>query len=425
MAEERGLIVNALLCFTLYSLKKHPRKIVSSIINDFYSQDIISEAKERLMNDIENLKTDKWIRPPVRRGDNRLKRDLEDILAQVTLIDELGLLARLPVYVVHNLDDIPMIRMEHGEFAVLVSKLDKLNDGLTELHNMRQQTSTNSGNTMLSPRYTKPVALSHSLPAIDENIRRIRLSVVDSDNDGSSDAASGGEWMTQRSKKRKSTGSPVATNSTVGNINVNMQSIPSYSAALSSTAGNKSSINNTTLNVARANYEERPSNVKIIGRSTNSSSSSTFKSARPIIRKAVFGLYNVDKHESAETLRDYVQNVLNVPVISCFETNLQRPNDFNKSFRLCINAKDISALLNEESWADGLVIKEWRFTQHARPIPARLSSPSRTQLASEVMESSDVIIVAESSQSLTKTYETLHCSVTDSETNAINKNGCE
>src|ERR1051325_7408423 len=135
MAEDCVLVINALLCFVLYAFKKHPFKFISSLVNDFYDLDSISEAKELFVSDIEQLNIDKWVKPPTRRGDNnKRKHDLDDILLQLGLADEGGYLTRLPKYVVDNLDNIPIIRMERGEFAVLVSKLDRLSDDLSTLN---------------------------------------------------------------------------------------------------------------------------------------------------------------------------------------------------------------------------------------------------------------------------------------------------
>ena len=57
---------------------------------------------------------------------------------------------------------------------------------------------------------------------------------------------------------------------------------------------------------------------------------------------------------------------LNVEVISCFETNLLKPNLYMKSFRLCINARDNDKLLDPDSWVDGIIIKAWKFADRNR-----------------------------------------------------------
>ena len=79
----------------MYSFKKHPVKFLKTVASDFYYIDVISEAKERLLNDCEKLKIDKdkWSLPPARRGGNRAKHDLDDILHTLNMLDENGLLS--------------------------------------------------------------------------------------------------------------------------------------------------------------------------------------------------------------------------------------------------------------------------------------------------------------------------------------------
>jgi len=116
--------INALLCFVLHSHKRQSLKTIRSTVKDFYQTEIISEAKDLLLCDFEALKPDKWIRPPMRRGENKVKHDLDDILSTVTFLDEKIYLSKIPIYATDNLDIVPMFRMERGEFAILISKLD-------------------------------------------------------------------------------------------------------------------------------------------------------------------------------------------------------------------------------------------------------------------------------------------------------------
>ena len=72
------------------------------------------------------------------------------------------------------------------------------------------------------------------------------------------------------------------------------------------------------------------------------------------------------------SLTAFLETDLKIKAISCFETKsgTSNPNRLSKTFRLCINANDKPALLNPDSWADGIVIKSWRFMNHAtRPAP--------------------------------------------------------
>ena len=93
------------------------------MIVDFYNAESIGTA-------IETLKLENWKSPPNRRekGDkeNKLRQELDDIMSALTFIDENASFTRLPRYSVDDLENIPIMRMESGEFAILMTKLDKL-----------------------------------------------------------------------------------------------------------------------------------------------------------------------------------------------------------------------------------------------------------------------------------------------------------
>ena len=194
-------MLNSLLCFVFNSYKKHTSSILKSILRDFYVTEAIAAAKERLVSDIEGLKIDKWVRPPVRRGENKSKSDIDDILGQMNLLDERGLFNSVSKYATCVLDELPMIRMERGEFAILVSKLDKLGDELAEVRGRLSGGSQHMPQMAHMPvsadqgwHVAGPSNTTTATTAIHDQIRAIRQS-VDGDLE-SSDAGSGrdGPW---------------------------------------------------------------------------------------------------------------------------------------------------------------------------------------------------------------------------------------
>jgi hypothetical protein len=387
MADDSVLAINALLCFVLYSYKKQPLKFLSSIVSDFYTIEVISEAKERLVNDVECLKLDKWTRPPTRRGDNKRKHDLEDIMTQISLLDEGGFISKLPKYVVDNLDNIPLVRMERGEFAVLVSKLDKISD---ELSCTRLATVSTGGHCPTDPLNTGGAL---NLPTVVNNdIQRVRQWGASAESDLES---SDGAWE-MKSRRRKGLASSPSPRS-----KLNVRGKKLYSAALvgeGTSASNIASYQSATIPSQSAsvapsrvapprsgaisgNIRTSRSRVRVIGKSKDSSG---FHAAKPYVKKAVYALYNVDRNESVETLTDFVSNTLKVSVLSCFETNLLKPNRFTKSFRLCINARDNVNLLIPDKWCDGIVIRKWRFGEKGNIAAASAASDSDSQIGMDI-----------------------------------------
>ena len=71
-------------------------------------------------------------------GDNKAKQEVEDILTAVTVVDEKYALIKLPHYSFDNLDNLPLMRMERGEFAILISRLDKIEETMANRMHLGQ-----------------------------------------------------------------------------------------------------------------------------------------------------------------------------------------------------------------------------------------------------------------------------------------------
>ena len=98
---------------------------------DFYTPEDISVAKVRLLDDIRNLNsTIKLPHVPQRRdGDQRLVREVDDIMLLLSRLDEHKLLDALPRYVNSSPDNMPSVRLYEGEFnglMTILKRMDKL-----------------------------------------------------------------------------------------------------------------------------------------------------------------------------------------------------------------------------------------------------------------------------------------------------------
>ena len=90
MADSRRLVLNDLLCFAVNKFSREALKPLKSIINDFYTADDITLAKELLHAELESLSHDKWSKLPRRRKDsvNRVPGEIEDIMNMLAFLDE-------------------------------------------------------------------------------------------------------------------------------------------------------------------------------------------------------------------------------------------------------------------------------------------------------------------------------------------------
>jgi len=96
------VVVNNALCFLKNKFGKSNVKLLKCALLDFYDVEVVSGAKFQLTEDIDALKssstTVKFPYVPRRRDDeNRLSREIDDILSLFTFLDEHKLLNMLPM----------------------------------------------------------------------------------------------------------------------------------------------------------------------------------------------------------------------------------------------------------------------------------------------------------------------------------------
>ena len=347
-----------------------------------------------------------------------------------------------------NLEHIPLIRMERGEFAVLVSKLDNLSEELSDLRikTMRlglsqgletisscslnrantdnNNTTATSGNPQVTKDFTRNLCVDSDAVSSDNEgwiiqtrkrksrpspqdkisdreglLRRVKMRDNgkghwgDTDTDGDLGRGSGfevrdggagragvsgtkggavDESLEVRGGGSRS-GGEIAMDVVQADVIVRgnggagrglqTEMSQSYSATVRS-----------GLNVSAAHQQSTANRRKMVGNAHSVSGKYVkVKAAKPIIKKAIYALYNVSIDETVKSLTDCIQTDLNITVLSCFETNTLDEFRSRKSFRLCIDASDSASLLNPEYWASGIIIKEWRFSTEKRSGPTRSS----------------------------------------------------
>ena len=119
------------LCYLYNMYGKMNEKELVSVLLDYYSHAKITEAKEVLLDDVEALNLENWIRPKNRRDTDYISRtakEIGDIMATWTFLDEGKLIDSMPKYTIHCLKNIPSIRMEAGDCKLIWNKMEKQNE---------------------------------------------------------------------------------------------------------------------------------------------------------------------------------------------------------------------------------------------------------------------------------------------------------
>ena len=105
MADQQ-LLLCPVLCFLFNKYGRLGVNYLRSVLGDFYSSEDLSIAKNRLLEDIVNLKIEATLPHVPRRRDsvNRHGYELDDLLNLMVFADEQKLFQRLPRYVCDDID---------------------------------------------------------------------------------------------------------------------------------------------------------------------------------------------------------------------------------------------------------------------------------------------------------------------------------
>jgi hypothetical protein len=405
-----NIVINELLCYATKKYHQRGNIDLQRILYDFYQVDTVTQAKNKLSDDIDALSIPDWPKPPRRRLNSsenigaKLRIDIDDIVNMLDYVDRNQLGNRLPKYVAADPDMLPSAKLTEGDLQCLLLRIHDMSNKIDELRE-----STNDTNRSVADIVAGAVAATaaaNAAAASSSSVRQPQAShlhtaaprqqppALSADSafvhaDATDGATSNDDWDTdpavQVVQRRKSNYRPKNARSTSG------PGSTSYAAALDRPAANPSGTNQQTSN--------RPSQARrtVLGTATNSS----LKAAKNLlIKKAVFKISNIDAVYTAENLLDHLTS-MGVRVAddsrsngkSCFELKpgVKQPAN-NKCFRVCIFAADKQKLLVKDKWASGILIQEWIFRPEdpAENIPPKNGSvPPRSPVLTDSNDAVD------------------------------------
>ena len=132
----RPVVVQPALCFLSKKFGKCDENRLKTVLSNFYTPNVINDAKTRLVEDIEREKIDGI--PSnilVSRRDNkeRCMHDINDMISIVRILDERLLLDKLPLYVADDPLKLPSLRISDGDIYVVLGKLAQLENAMSVL----------------------------------------------------------------------------------------------------------------------------------------------------------------------------------------------------------------------------------------------------------------------------------------------------
>jgi len=116
MAVGSVIVCNA-LCFLRHKFGNTNGKLLKSALMGYYDGEVLSHAKCQLLKDISVMKSSAKFPhvPQWRDGENRLAREVDDILTIFICLDENKLVDQLQRYVADGPDSMPPLRLYEGD----------------------------------------------------------------------------------------------------------------------------------------------------------------------------------------------------------------------------------------------------------------------------------------------------------------------
>ena len=114
------------LCFVKNKFHVFTREKSKSIIVNFYTEDELLSARDVLLADAATTAVEGLPRCARRKGDNRVKLIVDDLLDIMTILDESKVIDKLPTYAAHALDRIPVVSNDDLDLFCLSQRLEGL-----------------------------------------------------------------------------------------------------------------------------------------------------------------------------------------------------------------------------------------------------------------------------------------------------------
>ena len=134
-----NIVISEALCYASRKFSNLPAKTLRQTLSNFYSADVLHAAKETLINVVEELKIDNWVKPAKRRRDskenpgNKVRLDAEDITDILVFVDENNMCSKLPLFVAANPDLLPSLNINEGDMQCLLSKIVGITENIESL----------------------------------------------------------------------------------------------------------------------------------------------------------------------------------------------------------------------------------------------------------------------------------------------------
>lgn len=404
MAATRKLVLSNCLCYIVNKFGKTANKSLKSIIQEFYTSEHVTLAKDTLFEAVDTLNIENFPKSIRRRRQDsqcKLSVEFDDILAILAYLDEQRYLDKLPIFVADSPDNMPSSKLIEGDLSLLWNKLDKLDISLNQvsdnyassLHDIRKMAdvfginhiglkSKHTGNThatLIGNSMNDPTVAASSMQAdnVIVNIQPIGSEFTSRGRWGSitsnltfdsepeiTDIDDRDFTVVQRNKnkptKRSANVAGISPNENISKTKRN-DDVPSQ-ATLAAIVGR--TIPGSTSNQVSKNH---PVTVPLSAATNKATGNMKYliKAATPIpnaVEKITFGIYNVSRDYGVNDILSQCKQ-LNIKVLFCFDVTKQTQT--SKSFKLAVDKKDQAKMLGKGSFPPRVGVRLWNYKQSA------------------------------------------------------------
>jgi hypothetical protein len=351
------LCVNELLCYLTAHHGKATSKQLKTVLSNFYNEDEIQQAKEQLMKDVETVSPNLLHRIPKRKGENRSKMNVDDILDIYAVVDENVLVLQLPKYAAVDLFRLPDVKLEDIDIYNMAIKLEKLENkvhGLEGIINSRtiEVLLEDQDNTAL----LKPQLGHNSLASMQNRETRheqpdiqVASSLSNDNAVNPSQRSADNSWVVVARKNQR-----MMTDVTFGGEGRRNPNGPT---------GGSGRLIKRAAQPAQSGRQLKRSE-KIFGENTQPCAGA-IRPVVPLTRKAVFHVDNISDDCTPEELTCYL-NKNDIGVLTCFRVKSWVKCESGlpiAAYRVCVDAKFRDSILSPLLWPSGVTVRDWQF-QH-------------------------------------------------------------
>ena len=395
-AEPEMLIDNILCFFTCKSLNQ-PKGSLKSTAAEYFREDEITKSKLLLVKAVEKLELpglQQYIK--VRKGENKNKSNIDDIVNILETVDENGQWTKMPVFCANDVSRIPQIddislmavmRKDIDNLMAMVANVrDTIDNLLSVCSNMHisLQSQDSPQKKILSDLYSvcsnvqmQLNSQSHrgnqytsALPADDQQNHHSSSTLTTTSYSGAVTAVSSGIYTSHSNPSQKPSQAPMLRSSSAASyLSVNPSTMASEQQEQSSSesagvliAGSGQPTTLDTDSQASANMYEwqqqksrKTKKKKLIeGRSDNSK-------LKGVVRKAIYCVNRLSPDTTTDDVCDFLSSC-GIKVLSCYSLNHVDSDDlYYVSMRVCIGWHDRDLFLQNDLWPAGVTVRPWVF----------------------------------------------------------------